>query len=125
MSSHGDAGLKPSHFTPNQPLEHAEELHRTGKLLQALRSSEHPEWSAVMGHLVDILTAPSSALAIGQAGKGLLAADESTGSAKKRLEAVGKENNEDNRREWRDLFFTAPQEFEKSICMPLTVRYFE
>jgi len=84
MSGHGEAGLKPAHFTPNQPLEYAEELHKT-------------------------------ALAIGQAGKGLLAADESTGSAKKRLEAVGKENNEDNRREWRDLFFTAPQDFEKSI----------
>lgn len=54
----------------------------------------------------------ATALKLGEAGKGLLAADESTGSIKKRLEAVGKENTEDNRREWRDMMFTAAGEFE-------------
>ncbi|TFK49422.1 fructose-bisphosphate aldolase class-I [Heliocybe sulcata] len=48
-------------------------------------------------------------------GKGLLAADESTGSIKKRLESVGKENNDDNRREWRDLMFTAEGPLEKYL----------
>jgi fructose-bisphosphate aldolase class I len=48
-----------------------------------------------------------TALALGAPGKGLLAADESTGSIKKRLEKVGKGNTEDNRREWRDVLFTA------------------
>jgi fructose-bisphosphate aldolase class I len=56
------------------------------------------------------------ALAIGAAGKGLLAADESTGSIKKRLEGVGKENTEDNRREWRDVLFTAEGKFEDYVC---------
>lgn len=57
---------------------------------------------------------------LGEAGKGLLAADESTGSIKKRLESVGKENNEDNRREWRDVLFTAPAPFEEHISGVIT-----
>lgn len=57
---------------------------------------------------------------LGEAGKGLLAADESTGSIKKRLESVGKENNEDNRREWRDVLFTAPAAFEEHISGVIT-----
>jgi fructose-bisphosphate aldolase class I len=40
--------------------------------------------------------------------KGLLAADESTGTMRKRLVAIGVEPNEDNRRAWRELLFTTP-----------------
>lgn len=61
-----------------------------------------------------------TALAIGASGKGLLAADESTGSIKKRFEAVGKENNEDNRREWRDILFTADGPIENYISGIIT-----
>mmetsp|Transcript_17326 Transcript_17326/g.19993 ORF Transcript_17326/g.19993 Transcript_17326/m.19993 type:complete len:391 (+) Transcript_17326:164-1336(+) len=39
-------------------------------------------------------------------GKGLLACDESTGTVGARLESIGLENIEDNRREWRELLFT-------------------
>merc|ERR1719491_863797 len=39
-------------------------------------------------------------------GKGLLACDESTGTVGTRLESIGLVNNEDNRREWRQLLFT-------------------
>jgi fructose-bisphosphate aldolase, class I len=56
-----------------------------------------------------------TAIKMGEAGKGLLAADESTGSIKKRLAAVDKENTEDNRREWRDMLFTAAGPFEEHI----------
>lgn len=42
-------------------------------------------------------------------GKGLLAADESFGTIKKRLEAVGVESTEESRKAYRDLLFTAPQ----------------
>lgn len=42
-------------------------------------------------------------------GFGLLACDESTGTVGKRLESIGLENNEDNRREWRQLLFTTPE----------------
>lgn len=38
-------------------------------------------------------------------GKGLLACDESTGTVGTRLESIGLENIEDNRREWRELLF--------------------
>ncbi|KAF2482423.1 fructose-bisphosphate aldolase class-I [Neohortaea acidophila] len=61
-----------------------------------------------------------TAKAMGAPGKGLLAADESTGSIKKRLEKVGKENTEDNRREWRDLLFTADGDIEKHISGIIT-----
>jgi fructose-bisphosphate aldolase, class I len=41
-------------------------------------------------------------------GKGILAADESMGSIKKRFEPVAIESNEENRRSYRELFFTTP-----------------
>ncbi|KDQ60185.1 hypothetical protein JAAARDRAFT_126065, partial [Jaapia argillacea MUCL 33604] len=56
-----------------------------------------------------------SAKAIVADGKGLLAADESIGSIKRRLESVGKENTDDNRREWRDLLFTADGPLEQYL----------
>jgi fructose-bisphosphate aldolase class I len=40
-------------------------------------------------------------------GKGILAADESTGTIEKRLKSIQVENTEDNRRAYRDLLFTA------------------
>src|SRR5881227_3055812 len=39
-------------------------------------------------------------------GKGILAADESTGTIKKRFESIGVESTEENRRAYRDLLFT-------------------
>lgn len=42
-------------------------------------------------------------------GKGILAADESTGSANKRFAAVGVEQNEENRRRYRQLLLTTPE----------------
>lgn len=41
-------------------------------------------------------------------GKGILAADESTGTIKKRFDKIGVENTEDNRRAYRELLFTTP-----------------
>jgi len=41
-------------------------------------------------------------------GFGLLACDESTGTVGTRLESIGLENSEDNRRIWRQLLFTTP-----------------
>ncbi len=38
-------------------------------------------------------------------GKGILAADESTGTIKKRFDAIGVENSENNRRDYRELLF--------------------
>src|SRR6184192_147755 len=41
-------------------------------------------------------------------GKGILAADESTGTIKKRFDSIGVESTEENRRAYRDLLFTTP-----------------
>lgn len=48
------------------------------------------------------------ALGIVADGKGILAADESTGTMGKRLTAIKLENNEENRRRYRNLLFTTP-----------------
>ena len=40
--------------------------------------------------------------------KGILAADESTGTIGKRFDGIGVENTEDNRRAWREMLFTTP-----------------
>ncbi|CAI4231161.1 unnamed protein product [Auanema sp. JU1783] len=42
-------------------------------------------------------------------GKGILAADESTGTIGKRLDNINLENNETNRQKYRQLLFTTPQ----------------
>lgn len=47
-------------------------------------------------------------------GKGILAADESTGTIKKRLDTIGVESTEENRRSYRELLFTTP-DIEKFI----------
>jgi len=50
-----------------------------------------------------------------QVGKGILAADESTGTATKRLSSINVESTEDNRRKYRELLFTAP-EVDQYFC---------
>jgi len=56
----------------------------------------------------------ATAKAISAPGKGILAADESTGTIGKRLANINVENNEDNRRAYRGLLFKTP-EFSKNI----------
>ncbi len=41
-------------------------------------------------------------------GRGILAADESSGTIKKRFDSIGVESTEDNRRAYRDMLFTTP-----------------
>src|SRR3954447_6210269 len=41
-------------------------------------------------------------------GKGILAADESDSTIKKRFDSIGVDSTEDNRRAYRDLLFTTP-----------------
>jgi len=59
-------------------------------------------------------TIQSIAVAMVAPGKGILAADESTPTIGKRLAGIGVENTEENRRNYRELMFTAP-EVEKYI----------
>jgi len=49
-----------------------------------------------------------NAAAIAAAGKGILAADESTGTIGNRFTKIKVENNEENRRAYRELLFTTP-----------------
>ena len=55
---------------------------------------------------MDLQTLQSTAQALVAEGKGILAADESTGTIKKRLDSIGVESTEDSRREYRQLLFT-------------------
>jgi fructose-bisphosphate aldolase, class I len=48
-------------------------------------------------------------------GKGILAADESTGTIKKRFDAIATENTEDNRRDYRELMFRTTEAMSKHI----------
>jgi len=51
--------------------------------------------------------------------KGVLAADESTGTIKKRFDSIGVESTEDNRRAYRNLLFTTPgfEEYVGGVIM--------
>jgi fructose-bisphosphate aldolase class I len=55
---------------------------------------------------LDLLHATATALVA--PGKGILAADESGGTIKKRFDTIGVESTEDRRRAYRDLLFSAP-----------------
>jgi fructose-bisphosphate aldolase, class I len=48
-------------------------------------------------------------------GKGILAADESTGTIAKRLESINVTNTEDNRRDYREMLFRANEAMSKHI----------
>ena len=61
----------------------------------------------------------STAQAIGAPGKGILAADESTGTIGKRLGGINVENNHANRLAYRELLFTAP-DLEQHISGVIT-----
>ncbi|MGN6149988.1 MAG: class I fructose-bisphosphate aldolase, partial [Rhizomicrobium sp.] len=48
-------------------------------------------------------------------GKGLLAADESTGTIKKRFDAIGVANTEENRRDYREFMFRTAAAMKTNI----------
>lgn len=48
-------------------------------------------------------------------GKGILAADESTGTIKKRFDSIGVDNTEDNRRDYREMLFRTDDAMHESI----------
>src|SRR5579872_1449663 len=48
-------------------------------------------------------------------GRGILAADESSGTIKKRFDAIGAESTESNRRDYRELLFRSAEAMSKHI----------
>ena len=69
-----------------------------------------------MGHNHDL---HETARALVAEGKGILAADESTGTIKKRFDSIGIESTEDNRRAYRDMLFTTDgaEEFISGVIL--------
>jgi len=64
-------------------------------------------------------TLSSIAQALVAPGKGILAADESSGTIKKRFDSIAIESTEDNRRAYRDMLFTTPgvEEFISGVIL--------
>src|ERR671925_2271888 len=67
-------------------------------------------------HMADL---HETAQALVAEGKGILAADESSGTIKKRFDSIGVESTEENRRAYRDLLFTTPgaEEFISGVIL--------
>jgi fructose-bisphosphate aldolase, class I len=57
--------------------------------------------------MTDLATMQETARAIVAPGKGILAADESSGTIKKRFDSIGVESTEENRRDYREMLFLA------------------
>ena len=55
------------------------------------------------------------AIAMVAEGQGILAADESTGTIKKRFDSISVENTEQNRRDYREMLFRAEEARNKYI----------
>jgi fructose-bisphosphate aldolase class I len=55
------------------------------------------------------------ALAMVTSGKGILAADESSGTIKKRFDAIGVESTEENRRDYREMLFRSTEAMSKYV----------
>ena len=68
---------------------------------------------------MDVQQLQSTAQALVAEGKGILAADESTGTIKKRLESIGVESTEETRRAYRELLFTTEgaEEFISGVIL--------
>jgi fructose-bisphosphate aldolase, class I len=68
---------------------------------------------------MDVQQLQSTAQALVAEGKGILAADESTGTIKKRLDSIGVESTEDTRRAYRELLFTTEgaEEFISGVIL--------
>ena len=65
-----------------------------------------PELKAELRRIAEAIVAP---------GKGILAADESTGTMGKRLAGIGVENTEENRRQYRQLLFSSGEGMVENI----------
>src|SRR5262245_48180019 len=61
------------------------------------------------------MTLEQVARAMAAPGKGILAADESTGTIKKRFDSIKTENTEDNRRDYREMLFRSGEAMKSYI----------
>src|SRR5437762_11838266 len=72
-----------------------------------------------MATMAETQTLEEIARALVAPGKGILAADESDGTIKKRFDSIGVESTEENRRAYRDLLFTTDgaEEFISGVIL--------
>src|SRR6187397_3541867 len=72
-----------------------------------------------MATMAETQTLEEIARALVAPGKGILAADESDGTIKKRFDSIGVESSEENRRAYRDLLFTTEgaEEFISGVIL--------
>ena len=72
-----------------------------------------------MATMAETQTLEEIARALVAPGKGILAADESDGTIKKRFDSIGVESTEDNRRAYRELLFTTEgaEEFISGVIL--------
>src|SRR5216684_9185181 len=69
-------------------------------------TKEAPMNLAELNRVAEAMVAP---------GRGILAADESSGTIKKRFDAIGVESTADSRRDYRELLFRSADAMEKFI----------
>jgi fructose-bisphosphate aldolase class I len=74
--------------------------------IEAAQDGEDAMNLAELNKVANALVAP---------GKGILAADESTGTIKRRFDAIGVDNTEDNRRDYREMLFRAAEAMRNHI----------
>src|SRR6185312_15954276 len=67
-----------------------------------------PPWWPAKGYEMDLKELNRIAHAMVARGKGILAADESSGTIKKRFDAIEVANTEENRRDYREFMFRTP-----------------
>lgn len=89
---------------PSTPLRATSTRARTGAGAVSMSSSSYR--AEFENPYMDELKATAKKIA--GRGRGILASDESNATTGKRLDTVGVENTEDNRRKWRELLYTAP-----------------
>src|SRR4029078_9373131 len=90
------------------PAAHGRAL--TPRVAHTCRAGDEPAISGAsraMERIMDLVELNRVANAMVAPGRGILAADESGGTIKKRFDAIGVESSEDTRRAHRDLLFTA------------------
>src|SRR5207247_6761175 len=78
-----------------------------------------------MATMAETQTLEEIARALVAPGKGILAADESDGTIKKRFDSIGVESTEENRRAYRDLLFTtdgAEEHISGALLVDETIR---
>ncbi|MBT8472685.1 MAG: fructose-bisphosphate aldolase, partial [Marinicaulis sp.] len=64
---------------------------------------------------MDLVALNKVAVAMAAPGKGILAADESSGTIKKRFDSINVESTQDNRRDYRELLFRTTDAMRDNI----------